>query len=201
MFSFMKNTKIKILLVRFTLIIVFLWAAAGANAANLIYAQSQSFTFNLKNSSIETVFKTIEQQSEFIFMYLADLADISKKVSIAVKNESLISILDRILKGTSLTYEINDRQVIIKQSDQNELNSSEQSVRKKTIQGLITDELTKEPIIGAAIQVKGTTNGTTSDIDGSERSDRIIRRSSSYSIWYWPEKRKRSRFNTNCSPR
>ena len=167
MFSFMKNTKIKILLVRFTLIIVFLWAAAGANAANLIYAQSQSFTFNLKNSSIETVFKTIEQQSEFIFMYLADLADISKKVSIAVKNESLISILDRILKGTSLTYEINDRQVIIKQSDQNELNSSEQSVRKKTIQGLITDELTKEPIIGAAIQVKGTTNGTTSDIDGS----------------------------------
>lgn len=162
-----KNTNVSFHLIKFILVFAFLWIAIGLNASKLAYAQNQVFTLNFKNVSIETVLKAIEKQSEFIFMYRSDLTEISKKISVKANAENIISILNRILDNTSLTYEINDRQIIIKRSIEKKVNSSLQGGKnKKKVQGLITDDLTKEPIIGAAVQIKGTGQGTTSDMDG-----------------------------------
>ncbi len=154
-------------LTKFMFVVGFLLTTIMSYANNLAYAQNQTFTFHLKNVSIKTVLQTIEKQSEFIFMYRSDLLDTSKKVSVDADKKSVSQILDQILKGTAVTYEINDRQIVLKK-DVKQIEISEQTVkRKKSVSGVITDEVTQEPIIGAAIMVKGTSIGTTTNVDGN----------------------------------
>lgn len=133
-------------------------------SSNLAYAQEQSFTFHLQNVTIAKVLQTIEEQSEFIFMYRADLFDVSKKVSVKADKMEVAQILDQILAGTGVTYEINDRQILLKKDVTQ--NVPQQSGKKKTIRGIVTDDATQEPIIGATIMIKGSNTGVTSNLDG-----------------------------------
>ena len=133
-------------------------------SSNLAYAQEQSFTFHLQNVTIAKVLQTIEEQSEFIFMYRADLFDVSKKVSVKADKMEVAQILDQILAGTGVTYEINDRQILLKKDATQ--NVPQQSGKKKTIRGIVTDDATQEPIIGATIMIKGSNTGVTSNLDG-----------------------------------
>ena len=152
-------------LTKFMLAVGFLLTTIFSYAGNLAYAQNQTFTIHLKNVSIKTVLQTIEKQSEFIFMYRSDLLDTSKKVSVNADKQSVSQILDQILAGTNVAYEINDRQILLKKAERENV-VPEQTGRKKIINGIITDEETREPIVGANVLVKGTTMGVITDLDG-----------------------------------
>lgn len=151
-------------LTKIMLVWVFLSTSVWSHSSNLIYAQNQKFTFEFEQTAIKTILNYIETHSEFIFMYRSDLLDTSKKVSIEVKQQTIEQILDHLLKGMSVTYEINDRQILLKKKEAVK-NVPQQSKGKRLIQGLVKDE-TGETIIGAAIKVKGTTIGTTTNMDG-----------------------------------
>ena len=150
-------------LTKFMFVVGFLLTTIMSYANNLAYAQNQTFTFHLKNVSIKTVLQTIEKQSEFIFMYRSDLLDTSKKVSVDADKKSVSQILDQILEGTAVTYEINDRQIVLKKV-QKPIAAPQQS-SAKTISGLVTDG-DGNPVIGATVKVKDTTTGVITDIDG-----------------------------------
>lgn len=154
-------------LTKFMFVVGFLLTTIMSYANNLAYAQNQTFTFHLKNVSIKTVLQTIEKQSEFIFMYRSDLLDTSKKVSVDADKKSVSQILDQILEGTAVTYEINDRQIVLKKAEKPISAPKQTGRRKKIVSGVITDEVTREPIIGAAIMVKGAMIGTTTNVDGN----------------------------------
>lgn len=162
-----KNATMMPWLTKFMFVVGFLLTTIMSYANNLAYAQNQTFTFHLKNVSIKTVLQTIEKQSEFIFMYRSDLLDTSKKVSVDADKKSVSQILDQILEGTAVTYEINDRQIVLKKAEKPISAPKQTGRRKKIVSGIITDEATQEPIIGAAIMVSGTGIGTTSDVDGN----------------------------------
>lgn len=104
-------------------------------SSNLAYAQEQSFTFHLQNVTIAKVLQTIEEQSEFIFMYRADLFDVSKKVSVKADKMEVAQILDQILAGTGVTYEINDRQILLKKDATQ--NVPQQSGKKKEVESIV----------------------------------------------------------------
>lgn len=163
----MKNATMMPRLTKFMFVVGFLLTTIMSYANNLAYAQNQTFTFHLKNVSIKTVLQTIEKQSEFIFMYRSDLLDTSKRVSVDADKKSVSQILDQILEGTAVTYEINDRQIVLKKAEKPISAPKQTGKRKKIISGIITDEVTQEPIIGAAIMVKGTSVGTTTNVDGN----------------------------------
>lgn len=160
----MKNATMMPRLTKFMFVVGFLLTTIMSYANNLAYAQNQTFTFHLKNVSIKTVLQTIEKQSEFIFMYRSDLLDTSKKVSVDADKKSVSQILDQILEGTAVTYEINDRQIVLKKTEiiNNQSSGPQQS---KRIYGVVKDEA-GETVIGANVWVKGTTTGVVTDIDG-----------------------------------
>lgn len=159
----MKNATMMPRLTKFMFVVGFLLTTIMSYANNLAYAQNQTFTFHLKNVSIKTVLQTIEKQSEFIFMYRSDLLDTSKKVSVDADKKSVSQILDQILEGTAVTYEINDRQIVLKKAEK-PIAAPQQS-SAKTISGLVTDG-DGNPVIGATVKVKDTTTGVITDIDG-----------------------------------
>ena len=128
---------------------------------------SQEFSFRLQNTTVKDVFDYIEENSEYVFLYKSDNG-LSKEVDVEVKDKNVNQILDEVLSGTNLSYEIDGKQIIVSEkASVGEAQIVTPKKRVKTVRGLVTDELTQEPIIGAAVMVKGTTTGTTTDLDGA----------------------------------
>ena len=83
------------------------------------------------------------------------------KVNIQIKNKQIDEVLSQALVGTDLTYTINDRNINITRKAY-----ATQQKQTKHITGKITD-VNGEPIIGANVIEKGTTNGIITDIEGN----------------------------------
>lgn len=100
-------------------------------------------------------------------MYRSDLLDTSKKVSVNADKQSVSQILDQILAGTNMAYEINDRQILLKKIEDSKsslsLNDTKESVN---ITGAVMDGRTDDVVIGATVQVKGKSIGVITDLDG-----------------------------------
>lgn len=122
------------------------------------YAQSVS----LSNARItlKSAFTEIERQTQMSVDYNREVIDVNKTVSLHTKNGTLTDIMNALLEGTGCTYSIKENHIII---------SSASLIHKtsgKNITGVVTDE-SGEPIIGASVVEKGTTNGVVTDIDGN----------------------------------
>ncbi|MCE2616016.1 TonB-dependent receptor [Phocaeicola oris] len=109
----------------------------------------------------------IEQNSEYIIFYMDNTVDLNRKVKINVKKQQIEKVLDKLFEGTDTAYAINDRQIIIYRNEtfprMKEVTNAEQTYK---ISGKVVDSK-GEPIIGANILEKGTTNGTITDMDGN----------------------------------
>lgn len=137
-----------------------------AGATN-IYSQTASVSLNLKNVTVEKVLNTIEENSEFYFLYNSKLVDVDRKVNIDVKNQSIESVLKSLFGSTDVHYKVEGKQIILSNKTISSLDAQkalQQNIKKIT--GIVR-ETNKEPITGASVSVKGTTNGTMTDIDGS----------------------------------
>lgn len=77
------------------------------------YAQSVQFSFSLSNSTVKEVLEQIEMKVNS-FLYIMKHFDPSKKVSINANGKEVDEILDEVFAGQGVSYEINDRQVILK---------------------------------------------------------------------------------------
>jgi len=96
---FMKMTVLLILLTT-------LQAVAGDANAQLV-------TIQLNQVAMPNVFKAIEKQSEYRFLYNYDLPALQKKVNINLEAQSVAAILDNVLLGTGLTFKKLDNNLIV----------------------------------------------------------------------------------------
>lgn len=89
--------------------------------------------------------------------------DTKRTVTVDAENKAVSEILDEAFEGTGIHYVMEGHNIVLTRN--NEDTASVQQ-NKLAIKGIVTD--TKgEPIIGANILEKGTTNGTITDIDGN----------------------------------
>ena len=126
---------------------------------------NKAFSFELREVTLKDLFRYIEKNSEYVFLYASD-KNLSKKVNVDVRNKTVREILDEVLEHTGLVYEIDGKQVIVK--ERKEVLAPANVVTQqqgKSVSGLLTDA-DGNPIIGATVIVKGTTNGVTTDVDG-----------------------------------
>lgn len=155
------------LIMRITLVLLFVFAF-NMNA-EYSYSQSARISLDIKNSSVEKVLQTIEQKSDFYFLYSNRLIDVDRTVSVKVENEAISSILDNLFSSDDVEYEVKGTQIVLSPKEIAETATvAEQNVQQdgKTVTGTIVDAQ-GEAIIGANIIEKGTTNGTITDIDGN----------------------------------
>ncbi|MDR0835965.1 MAG: carboxypeptidase-like regulatory domain-containing protein, partial [Tannerella sp.] len=148
----------------FLLVVSCCWA----NTSNS-YAQKTEISLVKGNKTLQELFTEIEQKSEYIFLYNDNAINLSKKVTVDSRKRTLPEILDKVLEGSGVSYEIVDRQVIFyktKEAPQAEaVSEALQQVNKKRITGTVVD--TKgEAVIGANVVEKGVSNGTATDVNG-----------------------------------
>ena len=130
------------------------------------YAQSLKFSIHKQNSSISEVFKEIEKKSDFTFFFNDNQINVKQKVSVSANNASIEDVLAQVLQNTGYNYQIIDKQILIKVSDKEVMAVPTIAQSDKKITGTVLDA-TGMPVIGANVMVKGTTNGTITDMDGN----------------------------------
>jgi TonB-linked SusC/RagA family outer membrane protein len=160
-----QNLTKTLLVMKFTAIIL-LSACLAANAKG--YSQ---ITINERNASLQKVFKQIQKQSGYDFLYSYELLQQSGKVTINVHGVSLDQALAECFKNKPLTYTIVEKTVVVKPKDPtNNLNDAENAVLIKpippvVIKGRVTDDKGKS-LDGVSVQLKGTSIGTSTNANG-----------------------------------
>ena len=124
-----------------------------------IYAQNSLISISVKNVSLKELLTSIEKQSDVRFSYIEKNLDHKKDITISIQDESVERLLDRILPGKGMEYTRTGNTIAIKLIQL-------QKDKQKKVSGTITDNR-DEPIIGANIVQKGTTNGIITDVDGN----------------------------------
>lgn len=123
---------------------------------------AQRITRQFKNVPLKTVLDEVEKQLQYSVIYKKDEVNEQKQITRNFKDASLEEVLSAIL-DSGLTYSIQGKMIVI--SKKNSPESLQQKQQKK-ITGVVNDEL-GEPIAGANVVEKGTTNGTITNMNGS----------------------------------
>ncbi len=147
-------------MVRFTIFIFFL-SLIQVMAVDS-YAQMTKLSLRAENESLEKVLGTIEDESEFFFLYNKDLIDVEQKVSVYVQNETIKAILDRLLEGKDIAYTVYDRQIVLSNTEV----ISKMVAQQQSISGKVTDS-SGQPLPGVTVVLKGTAQGTVTNADGN----------------------------------
>ena len=145
-----------------TLLLAFFLLSASA------FAQDASARINIHRSGISIIdaLKEVEQQSGLSIGFNNSKLEDKPAVNLNLTDATLASSLDQILKGTGYTYEISDNYIKIVGEQGNASASSSAAGPSETISGVVLDP-EGEPLIGATVQVKGTSTATATDIDGN----------------------------------
>lgn len=132
---------------------------------------AQQVNLNLKDAALTTVFKEIQKQSGYQFLYPDELLRSGKAITILAHNRSIADVLDECLRPKGLDYVIDDeagRTIIIRRAETHSPVAAQPEKNLATIRGKIADE-NGQPVSGASILVKGTNTGTSSDASGNFR--------------------------------
>lgn len=144
-----------------------LMLAAVFNVTASVYSQSVRVDLKLENASLETVFQSIQEQTEFDFFYKNEYLPANKTINKVYTNAKIDKVLDEVLEGTGLIYRVLNKDVVITMgqtsgSGRGELFAQQQT---KTISGKVTDE-NGEPLPGVTVIIPGTTTGGVTNGDG-----------------------------------
>ncbi|MEG3655838.1 TonB-dependent receptor [Arenibacter palladensis] len=129
----------------------------------------------LEKVPLQKVFEEIESLTDFKFLYDNKKIDAEKLVSVKVKNRPISDVLDNLFKDTSIYYLVRHKQIVLKIQNtpipdkinkETKIIVAEEKLVQQVISGTVTDDK-GQPLPGANVVEKGTTNGVTADFDGS----------------------------------
>ena len=124
------------------------------------HSQNARVSINKKNVQLETVLNEIEHQTDYLFIY-NNQVNVNKKVSLKAKNQPVSKVLEELLADSGITYSVEGNHIVL--GKQTMAAAPQQS---RTNHGTVIDT-NGDPVIGANIVEKGTTNGTTTDVEGN----------------------------------
>ncbi len=99
---------------------ILLVGALHISAATL----AQRINLNAKNVSVKTVFRQIEQQSGYYFLYDPSVVKGIKRMDVRVSDLSLSEALNKCLDGTGLKYEIVKKSIILSRKETDKISPS-----------------------------------------------------------------------------
>ena len=145
------------------LVTLFLFVAV-MHVSAATYSQTTKLTIVGQNLTVGEILDLIENQSEYSFFFNAHQIDLSKRITIEADKQLVNKILDEILSGSGLIYTVNNKLIVIHKRGEasNILNGQKQ----KSLSGKVTDS-SGSTLPGVSVVVKGTTNGTITDVNGN----------------------------------
>lgn len=137
-------------------VLVMSLSAANTYSQNVI-------SIELNNSTLKEVLNSVREQSDYTFWYRSEDLNLNRKVSLNVNNQPIHVVLDQILTGQGVSYKIDGRYVMIYKDEHSADDTAQQ--QRRLLRGVVKDP-NGDPVIGANVQVQGTSIGCITDVDG-----------------------------------
>lgn len=124
------------------------------------WSQNSRLNLDLQNVEIRAVLQSIESQSKFRFAYSSEYVNLDQRVNVSIRDKNITETLQHLFEGTGIRFEIQDRLVMLYGREET---AAVQQNRK--VEGVVTDN-TGTPLPGVTVVVKGTMQGTVTDVNG-----------------------------------
>ncbi len=132
----------------------------------------------LENVSLKGAIKTIQEQTQIRFVYSSRIK-LNERVTLKTEKVKLSTVLDKLLVPTKINYRVINEQIVlsaakeqVKSLEDNSLNSfiktTSSEVAAFAVTGVVVNE-ENQALIGASVQLKGTSKGTVTDENGNYR--------------------------------
>jgi len=154
----------------------------GASLANDVKGQEvleRRLNLDVTNEKIKSILSTIEKNANVKFSYSPQVIKANRKTTFTAQDMPLGEVLNRLLSQLDIGYSVSGNNIILKRIEDESRNYQETpslSVSKTdetafqtvafTVTGTVVDEK-NEPLVGANVELKGTTKGTITDQKGS----------------------------------
>ena len=144
---------------------------ANEGNAQIKSVKETRIDLNIKGLSLDETFEEIEKQTGYTFSYDAELISSAQNTSDLLidykkKNVTVEKFLLHLSKESKLQFKQVNEVINVKQIQKNDLSASiEVEMEDISISGVVNDE-DGNPLPGATILVKGSSEGTVTDIDG-----------------------------------
>ncbi|WP_164108785.1 MULTISPECIES: SusC/RagA family TonB-linked outer membrane protein [Sphingobacterium] len=125
------------------------------------HTYAQKITLHAQNKTLEEVLQKISLQSEYDFVYSANMLKTSIPVNVDLRAVDLEKALDICFKNQPVTYTLWDNTVIVKLREINDIEKQSQHA----VSGVVRDEK-GTPMSGVGVRVKGTNVGTVTAAGG-----------------------------------
>ncbi|BDD07595.1 SusC/RagA family TonB-linked outer membrane protein [Fulvitalea axinellae] len=145
---------------------VFFLATAPKASASVTQFTEKTLTVNYRNASLSDVFEDLKVRSGLGILYKKKDLGTKADISISKSDVSVKEVLGYALKGTSLTYKIQDDVIVIFRKKERKAPKVSQQKEKTTISGTVKDH-NGETVPGVSVVFKGTTVGTVTDFNGT----------------------------------
>jgi len=126
------------------------------------YAQSK-VTLDVKRTTVEAVIEAIEQTTDFRFVYNVTDVDLTRRVTINVKDGEIGTVLQKMFKNTDTDFLVRGSQVILKKGKP-VVNTAVSF--QEIIKGRVVDEQGL-PLPGATVMEEGTQKSAITDMEGN----------------------------------
>ena len=138
-----------------------LWANSFMNPSQQVIKLSSK----MQDVTVQEVLASVEQQTDYHFTYNPMQIGADRRVTIDLNNKSVTEILDELFLGKKVQYVVEGNNIVLFADNKKAEVKDIVQQKSKIVTGTVLD-VTGMPVIGANVMVKGTTNGTITDMDG-----------------------------------
>lgn len=126
---------------------------------------AQTVTLSVRNAKLEKVFLEMRRQTGRQFVFNSQMLDKAARVTFSVKEVPLEQALKLSLEGQPLTYAIVDNNVVIRPAVITPSVAPAPEIAAIGVTGVVKSR-DGTPLAGVSILVKGTSQGTVTDVNG-----------------------------------
>lgn len=128
--------------------------------ANNVQSQNARITIAKSNTTLESILNEIENQTDYLFIINSNV-NTQQKTSVEAYDTPVSNVLDKLFHGTNVHYTMEGSHIVLS----NKVRPSAVQKEARKVSGRVLDE-NGEPLIGVSVVLKGTSNGTVTNMDG-----------------------------------
>lgn len=164
------NPLLKNILATGAKLFLFLFSTLIFASENNSYQEAIIIVKSKKEFNAKQLFKLINKQTDYNFIYRSNLLRRSGSITLAEGNIKVKKLLDTYLTPLNLSYEFSkDKTIIVKKSLKTNFKENskdnEEEIQSPVTGTVVDDEGT--PLPGVNVTIKGTNKGVASDFDGN----------------------------------
>ena len=155
------------LMMRLTIVLTFFLTMNVFGTVN-----SQTVNLKCENTPLREVFRSLKQQTGFLFVFNEEEIDRTHRVSVDIHDFTLVQTMDEVLRGLPYSYELLSDMVVIKPLPVKALVQVQDSLPKQLEVSGVVKDCQGEPLPGVSVVIKETNIDVFLYRDGNKR-DRV----------------------------